>query len=226
VKEIVSALLRHPGLWRGDGQGATSGREFLPSGHAALDGLLPGGGWPADAVTEILFPREGIGELRLLLPLLVDLSRQGRRIAWIDPPHLPYAPALAAAGAELSRFLVVRTGPGQNRLFAAEQCLRSGACGAVLAWPVACDDRGIRRLQLAAEKGGSLGVLFRAAQACGRFSAAVLRLRVAPSPEGVAVEILKGRRGAGRSAVVPLEDSRKGKSPKSRVRAEAVPVHA
>jgi hypothetical protein len=217
VNEALSALLGHPALWRGDGREAASGREVLPTGHAALDGLLPGGGWPTNVVTEILFPREGIGELRLLLPVLASLSREGRRVAWVDPPHLPYPPALADAGAELSRFLVVRTVAGRDRFFAVEQCLRSGACGAVLAWPGAWDDRCIRRLQLAAEKGGSLGVLFRAERACGRFSMAALRLRVAPSPRGVSVEILKGRGGAGRSALVPLAGPRKGGSTEGRV---------
>jgi len=224
VTDVLSALLGHPGLWRGDGEGAASGRELLPTGHAALDGLLPGGGWPANAVTEIVFPREGIGELRLVLPVLASLSREGRRIAWIDPPHLPYAPALAQEGAELSRFLVVRTGAARDRFFAAEQCLRSGACGAVLAWPGAWDDRCTRRLQLAAEKGGALGVLFRAERACGNSSTAALRLRVAPSPRGATVEILKGRGGAGRSAVVLLTGPRKGESPGERIRVETVHV--
>jgi hypothetical protein len=224
VKEAVRVLLGHPGVWLGDGKRAVSRREILPTGRSALDGLLPGGGWPVGAVTEILFPGEGIGELRLLLPSLVALSREGRRVAWVDPPHLPYAPALMAAGAALSRFLVVRSGANRDRLFATEQCLRSGACGAVLAWPAACDDRGIRRLQLAAEQGRCTGFLFRAERACGRFSPATLRLRLSPSPCGVAVEILKGWGGAGRSADVPLAGSREGISPASCVRPEAVHV--
>lgn len=223
MREAVRVLLGHPGVWLGDGNGAVSRREILPTGRAALDGLLPGGGWPVGAVTEILFPGEGIGELRLLLPSLVNLSREGRRIAWIDPPHLPYAPALATAGAALSRFLVVRTGAHRDRLFAAAQCMRSGACGAVLAWPVTCDDRGIRRLQLAAEQGRCAGFLFRVERAGGRFSPAALRLRLLPSPRGVTVEIRKGG-GGGRSAEVPLAESRRGISPAGCVRAEAVHV--
>lgn len=224
MKESLKALLGHPGLWLGGAKGEAPGGETLPTGRAALDGLLPGGGLPGGAVTEILFSREGIGELRLFLPALAGLSREGRRIAWIDPPHLPYAPALAAAGARLSRFLVIRTGAARDRLFAAEQCLRSGACGAVLAWPGECDDRIIRRLQLAAETGRSLGLLFRPGRACGRFSPAALRLRLAPSPLGVTVELLKGRGGAGRSAEVPLAEPRAGGTPAGRARPGAMPV--
>ena len=36
-------------------------------------------------------------------------------------------------------------------LWAAEQCLRSGSCAAVLAWPQQADDRSLRRLQVAAD---------------------------------------------------------------------------
>lgn len=224
MKEALKALLGHPGLWLGDGKGTAPARKVLPTGHAALDALLPGGGLPEGAVTEILFPREGIGELRFLLPLLTGLSREGRRIAWIDPPHLPYAPALAAAGARLSRFLLVRTGASRDRLFAASLCLRSGACGAVLAWPGECDERIVRRLTLAAETGRSLGILFRPGRACGRFSPAALRLRLAPSPRGVAVELLKGRGGAGRSVEVPLAEPRAGGTAGDRVLPGAMPV--
>lgn len=224
MNEVLRTLLAHPGLWLGEGKGPSPARNVLPTGHAALDGLLPGGGLPEGAVTEILFPREGIGELRLLLPLLAALSREGRRIAWIDPPHLPYAPALAAAGARLSRFLLVRAGADRDRLFAASLCLRSGACAAVLAWPGECDERIVRRLTLAAEAGRSLGILFRPGRAGGRFSPAALRLRLAPSPRGVAVELLKGRGGAGRSVEVPLAEPPAGRSSRSRARSGAVPV--
>lgn len=203
MKEALHALLVRPDLWLGDGRGADPGRAVLPTGFAALDALLPGGGWPAGAVTEILLPGEGIGEMRLLLPALAGPG-DGRRIAWIDPPYLPYAPALSARGLRLSRVLLVYAGTNRDRLWAAELALRSGACGAVLAWPGECDDRSLRRLTLAAEKGGALGLLFRPDRTAARPSPAALRLLLAPSPRGVAVEVLKGRAGAGRRAEVPL----------------------
>lgn len=203
MKEALEVLLGRPDLWLGGGKDAGAGRPVLPTGFAALDALLPGGGWPAGAVTEILLPGEGIGEMRLLLPSLAG-SGDGRLLAWIDPPYLPYAPALSAGGVRLSRLLVAYTGTNRDRLWAAEQALRSGACGAVLAWPGECDDRSLRRLALAAEKGGCLAVLFRPDLCAARPSAAALRLRLAPSLRGVAVEVLKGRSGAGRRAEVPL----------------------
>ena len=204
MKEALQALLGHPDLWLGSGKDAGAGRRpILPTGFTALNALLPGGGWPAGAVTEILLPGVGIGEMRLLLPSLAGPG-DGRLIAWIDPPYLPYAPALSAGGVRLSRVLVVCAGTDRDRLWAAELALRSGACGTVLAWPGECDDRSLRRLALAAEKGGCLTVLFRPSSCAARPSAAALRLRLDPSPGGVTVEVLKGRGGAGRRAEVPL----------------------
>jgi hypothetical protein len=204
LNDAIRSLLGHPGLWLGDGSDAAPGEGIVSTGLAPLDDLLPGGGWPLGSVTEILPAREGVGDVRLLVPVLADLSRDGRRIAWIDPPHIPYPPALAAAGVAPSRVLLVCAGVGRDRLWAAEQCLRSGACGAVLLWPRECDNQSLRRLQLAAEKGGGLGFLFRAQRAAAAPSPAALRLRLAPAPGGIAVEVVKGRGMAGRRAEVRL----------------------
>lgn len=203
MKEALQGLLGHPDLWLGSGKDAGAGRPILPTGFADLDDLLPGGGWPIGALTEILLPGEGIGEMQLLLPCLAGPGDE-RLLAWIDPPHLPYPPALSAGGVRLSRLLVVSAGTDRDRLWAAEQALRSGACGAVLAWPGECDDRSLRRLALAAEKGGCLAILFRPSSRAARLSAAALRLQLAPSPRGVAVEVLKGRGTTGRRAEIPL----------------------
>lgn len=200
----IRDLLGHPGLWLGDGSGAATGQETVTTGHAPLDELLPGGGWPLGAVTEILPVHDGIGEMRLLVPMLTDLSRRGRRIAWVNPPHIPYPPAFAASGVDVSRLLLVGAGSNRDRLWAAEQCLRSGACGAVLLWPEECDNQGLRRLQLAAERGGGLGFLFRSQRAAVSPSPAALRLRLASTPGGVVIEIVKGRGGAGRRAELRL----------------------
>ena len=224
MKETLQALLARPDLWLGGGTERPGSAAVLPTGLAALDALLPGGGWPLGVVTEILFSQEGVGELRLLVPALAEQSRQGRWIAWIDPPHVPYPPALAAMGVRLSRVLLVQAGTDRDRLWAATQCLRSGACGAVLAWPGECEDRALRRLQLAAGKGGGPGFLFRPERTAVRPSHAALRLRLARSPRGAVVEILKGRGGAGRSAEVPFAAPRAETTPGSRLRPLALYV--
>ncbi len=197
-------LLRHPEIWRTD-RGGVAPHGALPTGFAALDQALPAGGWPLGALTEILVPGMGAGELRLVMPALARLSRGGRWIAWIAPPHIPYAPALAAWGVDLSRLLLVRTRSEADALWAAEQALRSGSCGAVLAWPATVEDRSLRRLQLAAETGECWGLLFRKARIHQRSPAAV-RLKLEPFSRGTLVQILKCRgRGPSAPLVIDLE---------------------
>jgi cell division inhibitor SulA/protein ImuA len=175
--------------------------SVLPTGFPALDETLPGAGWPMGALTEILVPREGAGELRLVMPALADLSARGRWLVWVGPPYVPYAPALEARGIALSRILWVRSDDTAQQLWSAEQALRSGACGAVLAWPTRVHQRRLRRLQLAAESGGAWALLFRREASLNDGSPASLRLRVtpaAPAANSLLVEVLKcrGRPGA------------------------------
>src|SRR5258706_5580543 len=92
-----AALLDRPDIWRGQDL-SRAGAPTVPSGFPELDAELPGGGWPAGALTEILPAHEGIGELRLLGPALAGLSQRGLRLVWVSPPPPPHASALAAAG--------------------------------------------------------------------------------------------------------------------------------
>jgi hypothetical protein len=190
----LEQVLQHPGIWRGD-QLAQAGVDALPTGFAELDEQLPGGGWPRGALTEILLEREGIGELRLLLPALARVSEQSGWQAWVAPPHVPYAPALAVAGVRLKQLLVAKPQSAADAWWAAEQALRSGACSAVLAWLGTPDERRMRRLQLGAESGHAWGVLFRSASAAQERSPATLRLRLEATASGLAVHILKRRGG-------------------------------
>ena len=202
MSSALEHLLHHPGVWRGRG-GALAPEETLPTGFAILDEALPGGGWPRAALTEVLSAHQGIGELRLLMPALAALTREGRWLAWVDPPYVPYVPALASWGVDLSRLLVVRAASGDEGLWAVEQTLRSGVCGAVLAWSrdAARDGRSLRRLQLASEAGRSWGLLFRSVRWAAEPSPASVRLLVEPAGPGVAVSFLKCR---GRGPSAPL----------------------
>jgi len=204
VSSLLQAILQRTDVWRSAAPGG--GAPGIASGFPALDAALPGGGWPTACLTEILPRREGIGELRLLGPALARLAGDGRCLAWIAPPHLPYAPALAAAGIDPERLLIVRTRSPQETLWATEQALRSAACGAVLAWPAAARYPDLRRLQLAAEKGGGLAVLFRAPQVAAAASPAPLRLALDTASGGLAVHVLK-RRGAPPGTPVLLQQS-------------------
>ncbi|MBA3777346.1 MAG: translesion DNA synthesis-associated protein ImuA [Betaproteobacteria bacterium] len=190
---VVTALLAHPAIWRGDD--CAPEPAAVSSGFARLDAVLPGRGWPGAALTEMLLEREGIGEIRLMLPALAQLQAQGRDIVWIAPPYRPYAPALAAAGLDLARFLIVRCATSQDTLWAYEQALRAPECGAAFAWLAQHDERSLRRLQVAAREGRTWGVLWRRPGQRGSATAAPLRLALAPRDGRLAVSVLK-RRGA------------------------------
>jgi cell division inhibitor SulA/protein ImuA len=192
----LQELLAHPSVWRGRSRAAV---ETVSTGFAALDAGLPGGGWPRPGLVEILSPQPGVGELYLLLPVLASLSRAvpGRWCTWVSPPHEPYAPALESHGVALDRVLVVRT---HLPLWAHEQALRSGACGMALAWLPRASPRAIRRLQLAAEQGRALGVLFRSQQFAQLASPAMLRVAFEPVKEpgrhGARITLIKSRGGS------------------------------
>jgi hypothetical protein len=185
----ITRLLEHPAIWRGRSAARRSG---LSTGFAALDEHLPDKGWPRTGLIEILISRFGSGELPLLVPALAALTSAAaaRWCVWVAPPLVPFAPALASCGVRLDRVAVVG---GERPLWAFEQTLGSGACDAVLGWVRQPKPRDIRRLQLAAERGRTLGVLFRPRGAARTASAAVLRLSVEPLAAGVRLTLIKGR---------------------------------
>jgi hypothetical protein len=189
----LDPLLQRPDLWRGGQQSAP--RPAVPTGFPALDGRLVGGGWPTGAVTEIL--GEGVVGSALLLPALSRASNGPRWLACVACPCLPYAPALAAAGVDLGRLLVVGPHAADAAPWALEQALRSGACSLVFGWLPRAEPAVLRRLQLAAETGEAAGILFRPAAAAAHPSPVALRLVVRPAASGWWVEVLKQRGGWG-----------------------------
>lgn len=213
MRASVADLAKLPGVWRG-GELGQAVQAVAATGHAALDRELPGGGWPLATLSEILHDSVGIGELSLLAGALARSCEGDRLVAWVNPPHIPYAPALAQAGLKLERCLVVRPANREDALWAAEQALRSGACGAVLLWlgdalgqkerargnDYAC----LRRLQMAAEAGRAMAVCYRPG-AAERLSTPA-HLRVALTREaGVLKARIPKRRGPPLAMPIALE---------------------
>jgi hypothetical protein len=190
----LARLLEHPAIWRGRSAART---QTIPTGFDALDECLPGRGWPRTGLTEILVPRFGVGELYLLLPALAALTQRStaRWCVWVTPPLDPYAPALLAHGVSLEHVLVARASVAAAYHWAFEQSLGSGACDVAMAWARRLRAREIRRLQLAAERGRSLGVLFRSQSAARESSPAILRIALEPLPQGARITLLKSRGG-------------------------------
>jgi hypothetical protein len=217
----LDLVLRNPAIWRGD-QYAKVAVASVPTGFAALDAQLPGGGWPRAALTELLLNQRGIGELRLLAPALARLSQEEKWLALVAPPHLPYAPGFEALGVNLSRLVVVRTKSDGESLWAAERCLRSGTCAAVIAWPGAGSERAQRRLQAAAEEGKSFGVVFGPTRQAAQPSPAPLRIQLSANRGRLDLQILK-RRGGGWAPPLSLELDRGERSAPGETRA---PIHS
>lgn len=185
-----------------------------PSGFAALDAELPGGGWPHHVLTELLLPHAGLGELRLLVPALARIAGDarhsdaaGRSVMLFDPPAALCGWALAQLGVNAQQLLVIygregvrgvglrRLLPSADLLWALEQALKSGHVGAMLAWlPARLKADVLRRLQLAAQAHNGPVFLFREIEARVKPSAAPLRLLLQGAGiDRLALRLLKRR---------------------------------
>ena len=174
----------------------------VPSGYAALDAALPTGGWARGAVTELLCETPGIGELSLLLPALRTLTAAGRWAALVNPPHIPYAPALANAGIALERLLVVECPGEADALWAAELLLREGVVAATALWVTRTTPARQRRLQLAAADGRAFCVVYRPGEAREEHSPVAARIALAVRDGRLELELVKLRGGRPRTVTL------------------------
>ncbi|UGQ45154.1 translesion DNA synthesis-associated protein ImuA [Massilia endophytica] len=187
---ITAPEALHPSLWLAS-QLARSASRCVDTGYAALSAQLPGGGWPVGALNELLLPQAGVGEMRLLQPALV---RQKGPVVLVQPPQIPQTLALSALGLPPSRLIWVRSNPrSSDGLWAAEQILRSGSCGAVLLWHQHARGEHLRRLHLAAQSGDTLFCMLRPMSEAREASPAPLRLALEPVAGGVQIAFLKRR---------------------------------
>ena len=195
MNELLSALKQSARIWQGQ-QPAHTSQPAESTGYQALDNQLGGLGWPRGALSECLLDTPGIGELHLLLPLMQRLTHSGKTVFWLNPPHTPYAPALVREGVDLDQVVVIHTKDSGDFLWTLENCLRSPVTGLVMAWPGKLALRDVRRLQLAAEAGSNVCVLFRERCHAAQNSPAALRLELQPDAnQCLQVQILK-RRGS------------------------------
>ena len=201
----IDDLLRHPGLWRAREQGgATSQPAGLPTGYAALDRCLPGGGWPSQGLIEILTrssrhrrtePADARARRAVAARIMGTAGSPGSRRR-TSRTHLHSPPAASTCGA----CCVVRAQPAE---WAMEQALRSGACSAVLGWaalprsaepaPAAARGRAVALPGGAVPQAGAMAANLRPRCCASRSKA---------SREGLEVRILKSR--GGQAATVQL----------------------
>jgi hypothetical protein len=159
-----------------------SGNTPISSGCVPLDRLLPEGGFRRAALAEWLSAGEGSGATGLALAAACEACRDGGALVVLDRRREFYPPAAARLGIEPESLIVVQAGSQADEHWALDQALRSPGVAAVLAWPERLDGRTFRRLQLAAEEGGGLGLLIRPLVARQEPSWADVRLLVEPLP--------------------------------------------
>jgi hypothetical protein len=197
-------------VWRASSSAGDTSVRTVPTRFAALNKLLPDGGWPQRSLIELLCAC-GVGEMRLLAPVLAPLMHARQLVALIEPPHIPYPCALMAHGVRLEQLLVVRAREHAHRLWAIEQTLKSGGVAAVIAWLPENNGchisfQSMRRLQLAAQgmqRDPGLVFLLRSVAARTAASPAPLRIELTACQRGVALDIFK-RRGMPAHSVLQL----------------------
>ncbi|ACG73477.1 conserved hypothetical protein [Anaeromyxobacter sp. K] len=194
----------------------------VPSGLPEVDAALPGGGFPRGALCE-LAGGPASGKTAVALSLVAGLGPEDLS-AWVDVRGDLYPPAAAARGVDLARLLVVRPAAGSapgagsspardgdaarapavTALWAAEALLASGAFAAVVVDVPAARlahgaDAMARRLQAAAEKGGSVGLWLAPRRAALRVPA-TLRLELSCEGGRVVARRAMGGAVAGRAS--------------------------
>jgi protein ImuA len=185
--------------------------ETFSTGLEAVDALLPQNGLPRGAVHEILAEPPEAWKASPSSPKASPLSRpfffamllaraaadneskldSHRAIVWCDPARTVYAPALAAAGIGLDRLYLVRPKTSAELLWAMGESLRCPGVAATIAAADRLSRLEARRLQLAAETGGGVGLLLRsllskstqrAPGRCPPIYAAATRWLIGPAP--------------------------------------------
>jgi len=114
----LTEILQLPSVWQASQICQT--RTVISTGYDALNGVLHDGGWPDNATTELLLPKVGMGELRLLLPGLRKVLQQRPWLVFISPPYLPYGPALAQNGIDPDGVLILEPNNAKDLLWCAE----------------------------------------------------------------------------------------------------------
>lgn len=178
-------------VWRGDALGRGTDTVW-PSGFDALDAELPGGGWPGRQLTELLLPQFSLAEWRLAGPALRRVVADGAAVALVGPPKRPHLPGLMHLGLDERHLVWIDARTPSERLWCAEQLIKSNAAGAVLAWMPQAAPEQLRRLQVLAQSFEGPVFLFRPLAARHDPSPAPLRLQATIDVDwALDVQILK-----------------------------------
>ncbi|UUZ75879.1 hypothetical protein LP414_30750 [Polaromonas sp. P1(28)-13] len=128
-------------VWRAGELGSAS-LQTVDTGYAALNDVLPGGGWPQGVLIELLQPQAGLHEWGLIAPALAAAQQAAAPnplMVLVGAPYLPFGPALGARQINMQRLLCVQAGQvNQGKapalLWATREALQCADVAAVLAW--------------------------------------------------------------------------------------------
>ncbi len=171
------------------GEALEASRTFR-TGFAEFDALLPESGLAFGAIHEILAEPAVLSHCRpepamtpaFWLARSALESRQTGAIVCCDPQARLYPPGLVALGIPLDRLYLLRPARAAEVVWALSECLRCPGVAAVVA-PVGRLTRvEARRLQLASEAGGGVGLLMRPLGPASEEYAAATRWAVRPVP--------------------------------------------
>jgi protein ImuA len=149
-------------------------RSFT-TGLEALDALAPEHSLARGAVHELLF--DDHIEPKFIASVF---ARPMQPIVWSDPHGEFYPPALAARGFDLKNLYLLHPQSDADQSWAITEALRCPGVAAVVASPRRLSRIEARRLQLAAERGGSVGILMRPRDRNSSIYAAATRWLVSP----------------------------------------------
>jgi len=234
--ELVANLRRQ--VEKLEGVQRPSDETSISSGCPALDARLPRRGFSRGTLVEWLAPNDACGAATLALLAAREACRTGGALVVLDRQRRFYPPAAVAWGIELEQLIIVQAATEADELWAFDQALRCPAVAAVWAPCGEIDWRDFRRLQLAAETGGALGLLLRPAALRGQPTWSDVQLLIEPLPAGekdagvrLRLEITRCRGSTGGQVIeLVIEESGEVREPSYRSLASAShethPVHS
>jgi len=140
----------------------TRQRDHFRTGLDAIDDLAPNGGLWCGAIHELLF-NSAVAPPKSLALFLARAAQgaTGGVIVWNDPRRELYPTAVSSAGVDLRRLILLRPRNAMQELSALAECLRCQGVSATVTSLNRLSDIEARRLQLAAENGGGVGIFLR-----------------------------------------------------------------
>ncbi|GAJ29326.1 ImuA family protein [Acidomonas methanolica] len=137
-------------------------RTVLPFGVPDIDRRLPGGGLALSALHEVAGGGNDALNTAAAARFAAGIAARTKgQVLWIVSTPDLFAPALQQAGLPASRVLFVEAGSDRDVLACFEEGLRHPGLGAVVAEVGRLTMTASRRLQLAAESGGGIGLALR-----------------------------------------------------------------